>query len=62
MLPRLSSLQPIVGPFVEADCWLAAENFNAGRLKFWFGIVCDWFSVGALNLPEWKQELGIPRT
>lgn len=49
------------GPFVEADCWLAAENLMLAALSFGLASCVIGFSVGALNLPEWKQELGIPQ-
>lgn len=49
------------GPFVEADCWLAAENIMLAALSFGLASCVIGFSVGALNLPKWKQELGIPQ-
>lgn len=48
------------GPFVSADCWLAAQNLMLAALPFGLQSCVIGFSVAALNLPEWKQELGIP--
>ena len=48
------------GPFVEADCWLAAENLMLAACALGLGSCIIGSSVGALNMPEVKAELGIP--
>lgn len=48
------------GPFVTADCWLAAENLMLSALVYGLASCVIGFSVSALNLPEWKAELKIP--
>ncbi|HHF7345190.1 TPA: nitroreductase family protein [Legionella feeleii] len=48
------------GPFIAADCWLAAENLMLSALAFGLASCVIGFAVSALNLPEWKAELGIP--
>lgn len=50
----------IKGPFVSADCWLAAQNLMLAALPFGLGSCVIGFAVPALNLPEWKKELDIP--
>jgi len=47
------------GPFVEADCWLAAENLMLAATAKGLGTCCIGFAVGILNTPEVKRELGI---
>ncbi|GBL46905.1 nitroreductase [Sulfuriferula multivorans] len=47
-------------PFVEADCWLAAENLMLAACAIGLGSCVIGSSVAALNLPEVKAELGIP--
>ncbi|WP_133136176.1 nitroreductase family protein [Legionella rowbothamii] len=49
------------GEFVSADCWLAAENLMLSALTFGLGSCVIGFSLPALNLPEWKEELGVPK-
>lgn len=49
------------GKFVNADCWLAAENLMLAALTYGLATCVIGFSVSALNLPEWKKELGIPK-
>lgn len=49
------------GPFVSADCWLAAENLMLSALAYELASCVIGFAVPALNLPEWKTELGIPK-
>ena len=49
------------GPFVTADCWLAAENLMLSALAYGLASCPIGFAVSALNLPEWKDELKIPR-
>lgn len=48
------------GPFVTADCWLAAENLMLSALAYNLATCVIGFTVSALNLPEWKAELAIP--
>ncbi|HHF7365555.1 TPA: nitroreductase family protein [Legionella bozemanae] len=49
------------GKFVSADCWLAAENLMLAALTYGLASCVIGFAVDALNLPEWKEELGIPK-
>jgi nitroreductase len=49
------------GEFVSADCWLAAENLMLAAMTYGLASCVIGFSVPALNLPEWKTELGIPK-
>jgi nitroreductase len=48
------------GPFVEADCWLAAENLMLAACAIGLGSCVIGSSVVALNTPEVKAKLGIP--
>ncbi len=48
------------GPFVTAECWLAAENLMLAAYGKGLGSCVIGFSLAALNSPEWKQELNIP--
>ena len=48
------------GPFVEADCWLAAENLMLAACASGLGTCVIGFAVAELNTPEWKTELKIP--
>lgn len=48
------------GPFVEADCWLAAENLMLAACAMGLGTCCIGFAIPALRTPDVKQELGIP--
>jgi nitroreductase len=48
------------GPFVTADCWLAAENLMLSALAYGLASCVIGFAVSALNLPEWKAKLNIP--
>jgi nitroreductase len=50
-----------LGPFVAADCWLAAENLMLAACALGLGTCCIGSAVPALNTPEAKAELGIPR-
>ncbi len=50
------------GPFVEADCWLAAENLMLAATAKGLGTCCIGFAVGILNTPDAKRELGIPES
>ena len=47
------------GPFVEADCWLAAENLMLAAFAEGLGTCVIGFAVEALNTAEWKAELKI---
>jgi nitroreductase len=48
------------GPFVIADCWLAAENLMLAACALGLGTCCIGSAVPALNSPAIKAELGIP--
>jgi nitroreductase len=48
------------GRFVEADCWLAAENLILAAYSHGLGSCVIGFAVDILNTPEWKSELSIP--
>jgi nitroreductase len=48
------------GPFVSADCWLAAENLMLTACAKGLGSCVIGFAVSALNTPEWKAELAVP--
>ena len=48
------------GPFVEADCWLAAENLMLAAFAKGLGTCVIGFAVEALNTADWKGELKIP--
>jgi nitroreductase len=48
------------GPFVEADCWLAAENLMLAATALGLGTCCIGSAIPVLNSPETKAELGIP--
>jgi len=49
-----------LGPFAEADCWLAAENLMLAACDKHLGTCCIGFAVPVLNAPDVKQELRIP--
>jgi nitroreductase len=49
-----------MGPFVVADCWLAAENLILAACSIGLGTCVIGSAVPALNTPEIKTELGIP--
>jgi len=49
-----------MGPFVVADCWLAAENLMLAACALGLGTCCIGSAVPALNTPDIKAELGIP--
>lgn len=49
-----------LGPFVTADCWLAAENFMLAACGLGLGTCVIGLAVAALNTPEVKAELAIP--
>jgi nitroreductase len=48
------------GAFVDADCWLAAENLMLAATAKGLGTCCIGFAVAVLNTADVKQELGIP--
>jgi len=49
-----------LGPFVSADCWLAAENLMLAACSMGLGTCVIGSAVSALNTPEWKANLKIP--
>jgi nitroreductase len=49
-----------MGPFVVADCWLAAENLMLAAFALGLGTCCVGSAIPVLNSPEAKSELGIP--
>jgi nitroreductase len=51
--------QPL-GPFVIADCWLAAENLMLAACAMGLGTCVIGSALPALNTAEIKTELGIP--
>jgi nitroreductase len=48
------------GPFVVADCWLAAENMMLAASDMGLGCCVIGSSISALNIRRVKAELGIP--
>lgn len=48
------------GSFVEADCWLAAENLMLAACANGLGTCAIGFAVNTLNTAVWKSELKIP--
>ncbi|MFA6303174.1 MAG: nitroreductase family protein [Legionella sp.] len=49
------------GPFVAADCWLAAENLMLSALAHGLASCVIGFAITALNSPEWRAEFNIPK-
>lgn len=49
-----------LGPFVTADCWLAAENLMLAAYGLGLGTCCIGFALSALNSQAVKAEIGIP--
>ena len=49
-----------MGPFVVADCWLAAENLILAACSIGLGTCVIGSAVPALNTPDVKAEFGIP--
>jgi nitroreductase len=49
-----------LGPFVAADCWLAAENLMLAACALGLGTCCIGSAAPVLNLDSVKAELGIP--
>ncbi len=50
----------LTGPFVAADCWLAAQNLMLAAYASGLGTCVIGFAASTLNAPEWKKDLGIP--
>lgn len=51
---------PAAGPYVAADCWLAAENLMLAACALGLGTCPIGFAVPVLNAAAVKAELGIP--
>lgn len=49
-----------IGPFVAADCWLAAQNLMLAAYARGLGTCVIGSALLALNTPEGKAEAGIP--
>jgi len=49
-----------VGPFVVADCWLAAENLMLAACAMGLGTCVIGSAVPALNTRDGKTDIGIP--
>ena len=49
-----------LGPFVAADCWLAAENLMLAARAMGLGTCVIGLAAAALDSPEWKAELKVP--
>lgn len=49
-----------LGPFVAADCWLAAENLMLAANAIGLGSCVIGSAAAALNIRKVKTELGIP--
>jgi nitroreductase len=48
------------GPFVAADCWLAAANLMLAAWALGLGSCCIGSAIPVLNAPDTKAQLGIP--
>lgn len=48
-----------MGPFVVADCWLAAENLMLAACAMGLGTCVIGLAVQALNTPKWKERLSV---
>ena len=48
------------GPFIVADCWLAAENLMLAASALGLGSCVIGSAITALNIHKTKTELGIP--
>lgn len=48
------------GPFVEGDCWLAAENLMLAATSVGLGTCCIGSAVSSLNDPAVKNLVGLP--
>lgn len=49
-----------LGPFVTADCWLAAENLMLAACSLGLGTCCIGSAIPMFNQPDVKAELGLP--
>jgi len=49
------------GPFVEADCWLAAENLMLAACALGLGSCVVGAAVAAFKTPDAVEEFGLPR-
>lgn len=49
------------GPLDAADCWVAAQNLMLAAAELGLGTCPIGFAIPALNRPEVKAELGLPR-
>ncbi|MGA7180770.1 MAG: nitroreductase family protein [Thiobacillaceae bacterium] len=49
-----------IGHFVAADCWLAAENLMLAACAMGLGSCVIGSALTALDIPEIKNQLGIP--
>jgi nitroreductase len=49
-----------LGPYSDADCWLAAENLMLAACDQGLGTCCIGFAVPVLNTADVKAELQIP--
>jgi nitroreductase len=49
-----------IGPFVAADCWLAAENLMLAAYAMGLGTCVIGSALLALNEPAGRAEVGIP--
>lgn len=49
-----------LGPFVAADCWLAAENLMLAAAALGLGSCCIGSAIPVMNSPVVKAELNIP--
>jgi nitroreductase len=49
-----------LGPFVTADCWLAAENLMLAAAALGLGTCCIGSAIPVMNTPAVKTELNIP--
>ena len=48
------------GDFIEADCWLAAENLMVAATQMALGTCVIGSALMALNTPDMKSQLNIP--
>jgi nitroreductase len=48
-------------PFVEADCWLAAENLMLAACALGLGSCVVGAALAAFNTPDATEEFGLPR-
>ena len=50
----------LTGPFVSADCWLAAENLMIAACSMGLGTCVIGSALPTLNTPDVKADIGIP--